>query len=96
MADLVVSETDLQGLNAVLMLALKDLEALQQSLRRMDVNVVGAVPLLQEETTFTITRDQDLTGVGGGVAERLDQIERVTVTMKTTDERLGRASVRTR
>lgn len=94
MADLVMSETDLQSLSAALMLSLKDLEAVQQSFRRMDVNPVGAPPLLEEERTFTITRDDDITALGHGLADQLDQVERVVPTICRVDDRLDQRAQR--
>lgn len=89
MADLTVTEADLQSLSAALVMTLTDLEALQHSLGHMDVSPVGAPPLLEEERTLTRTRDNDLTALGEGVAARQDDVERVMPTLRATDQRLG-------
>jgi hypothetical protein len=89
MADLTVTEADLQSLSAALVVTLTDLQALQNSLRHMDVGPVGAPPLLEEERTLTRTRDSDLTALGEGVAARHEDIDRVMPTLHATDERLA-------
>lgn len=89
MADLTVSEADLQSLSAALVTTLTDLQALQDSLRHMDVGPVGAPPLLEAERALTRTRDNDLTALGEGVAARHDDVERVVPTLRATDQRLG-------
>jgi hypothetical protein len=89
MADLAITEADLQSLSAALVATLNDLEALQSSLRHMDVGPVGAPPLLEEERTFTSTRDSDLTVLGEGIADRHGEVERVAPTLRATDHRLA-------
>ena len=89
MADLAMTEADLQSLSAALVMTLNDLEALQSSLRHMDVGPVGAPPLLEEERTFTSTRDHDLTVLGEGIADRHGEVERVAPTLRATDDRLA-------
>jgi hypothetical protein len=89
MTDLTVTEADLQSISAALVMTLTDLEALQHSLRHMDAGPVGAPPLLEEERTFTRTRDDDLTVLGEGIAARHDDVERVVPTLRVTDDRLA-------
>jgi hypothetical protein len=94
MADLAVTEADLQSISAALVMALGDLEALQRSLRHMDAGPVGAPPLLEEERTFTRTRDNDLTALGGGITARHDDVGRVVPTLRATDHGLARRAQR--
>jgi hypothetical protein len=89
MADLAITEADLQSLSAALVMALTDLEALQHSFRHMDAGPVGAPPLLEEEQTLTSTRANDLTVLGEGIAARHDDVERVVPTLRATDHRLA-------
>lgn len=89
MTDLVVTEADLQSISAALAMTMGDLEALQRSLRHMDAGPVGAPPLLEEERTFTRTRDDDLTVLGGDITDRHDDVERVVPTLRATDHRLA-------
>lgn len=89
MTDLTVTEADLQSLSAALVMALNDLEAVQHALRHIDVGPVGAPSLLEEERTFTSTRDNDLTVLGEDIAARHDDVERVVPTLRATDHRLA-------
>lgn len=90
MSDLVVDASDLQQLQNALTQTLADLEAVRRSWYRMDVDVVGAPPLLTAEATFTSTRTHELASAGSGLAERMDQVERVVPEMREVDSRLGR------
>lgn len=89
MADLVVTEAEMQSLSAALVVALSDLELLQGSLRHMDVSAVGAAPLIEEERTFTRTRCDDLAVLGEGIAGRRDDVERVVPELRATDRQLA-------
>lgn len=93
MADLTVTEADLQSLSAALVMTLTDLEALQHSLHHMDVGPVGAPPLLEAETTLTRTRNNDLTTLGEGIAARHDDVERVVPRLREIDQRLESSNV---
>lgn len=89
MTDLAVTEADMQTLSAALVVALRDLAAVQTSLRHMDLSPVGAPPLLEEETAFTRTRFDDLTALGEGITDRHDDVERVGPTLERTDHRIA-------
>lgn len=96
MTDLAVTEADMQSLSAALAAALVDLAAVQRSLHRLNLEPLGAAPLLQEETTFTRTRYDDLTGLGAALKDRQDEVERVGPTLRRTDRRLAHNSPRPR
>ncbi|MBY8883175.1 hypothetical protein [Actinacidiphila acidipaludis] len=95
MTDLAVTEADMQSLSAALVTALVDLGAVRRSLQHMNLEALGAPPLLEEETTYTRTRYDDVTEVGQRLSDRRDEVDHVGPTLRHTDQRLAHNSPRT-
>ncbi|MFF6956630.1 hypothetical protein [Streptomyces sp. NPDC008317] len=96
MTDLAVNEADMQSLSAALGTALLELTALQHSLHHMNLDPVGAPPLLDEQTTYTRTRYDDVTDLGKNLNDRIDDVERVGPTLQRTDHQLSDNAPQTR
>ena len=89
MADLVITDADLEMLRGALRLALTDLEGLKKSVSAMDADSVGAPPLIAAQTSFTEARDQDIAALGAGATALANKIDEVGNEIKATDLRLG-------
>lgn len=89
MTDLAVTEADMQSLGSALVTALQELAAVQNALHRMNLDPLGAPPLLDEETTYTRTRYNDVAEVGRALSDRHEDVERVAPTLRRTDGRLA-------
>lgn len=89
MADLVISDADLEMLRGALRLVLTDLEGLRKSVSATDEAPVGAAPLIAAQTRFAEARRQDIEALGTSSVVLADKVDEVSSTMKATDLKLG-------
>ncbi len=89
MADLVISDADLELLRGALRLVLTDLQGLQKSVSAMDAAPVGAAPLIAAQENFTGARRTDIATLGAGATALADKVDKVGKGMTATDLGLG-------
>ncbi len=89
MADLVLTDAALESLKSVLSAAMKDLEAVQHSLNKADVSVLGADSVIDAESLYATLRAADLTAAGTGIGDLQEKVDKVGQEMTTVDLRLG-------
>ncbi len=89
MADLIISDTDLQSLHGALHMAQKDLHSLQRMVSLMEAGSIGARPLIDAVTEFTNARRQDFTSLSRGTSRLSHKVDEVRIEMAAVDLRLS-------
>lgn len=85
MADLVIHDEDLQLLQGVLSLALKELEPLQRAMNNLEHSAAGAPALVMALEEFVAARGGDVSRLGGGITELASGADRVRQRMTAAD-----------
>lgn len=85
MADLVIHDEDLQLLQGVLALALKELEPLRRAMSNLEHSAVGVPALVMALEEFVAARGGDVSCLGGGITELADGADRVRQGMTAAD-----------